>query len=447
MAFEHSSAYNYNDSIEGGGETQALLEYARAARAEFERNQELVESVDVMRFLDGATPKQRQEIFQNFGIAMFSDGCNGDCDICMVDANHGIKEQISPDSAEALLDEHQRTPGVSYSQKISLVPYMGSDLLDYPYPFEIARKIEQGAGTPSWDEDRVRARYYTHLPPHAIEPQLKHMSDSIVKMVRSSFFSGEINPNDAPYFVVSVTNNNVDRTSQFRRAVTEIVREKLGNPSGHTMAYVDELLDEHCFAYRNDGSQLVDLGRHYPGDDTPIDDLTIMKSCPEGVMITPNGITSKVFTLPTNDNTTGMLGMPFDQTGKVFKLDKMMMYDEMLDKLSAGEPTEIVMSSLRSSVVSGIEGVPEEILSPRNELLREAFCWYNFMFSDKLMKSQYGQDASLLHEISVIPGALKQFNLRLLEARVILKRTKDSDPRAAAYLKRTLDRIMHTNLA
>ncbi|MCL1876865.1 hypothetical protein FWF74_02425 [Candidatus Saccharibacteria bacterium] len=453
MAFEFGGTgdlYTANNS-----ETQALLDYAREERAKFEQECELRENVDAMSFLDGASAEQRHDVFFNLSSIMFTNGCNGNCDICLVDAKPGITKQISTESAEEFISEHHQTPGLLYRERIGVVPYYRSDLLDHPDAFKISEMIRRGAGDPAWNEMNVKQYNYTHLPPHAIEPLLKHMTEHIIGMVKDFLDDKDLDPRKTPDFIVSVVNNNEERATKLRRVVTDSVLNNTAimaqwaecSPT-ELMSLINYLLDTYCFAPRNNGYKLSDHGRHYPGDHVPVEELNIPLPCKEGVMLTPDGIVSNIYVLPTNDNPTGALELPFAGTGKVFRRSEEFTHDGILMKLLQGESPEIVLSSLRNSIVGGPEGVPASILTPRNELLREAQCWNEYMRLDKIFKRKRDSSMSLVYAMSQdSPAGLEKFGQRIVEAYQILQRTGNSDPRAAAYLKRTLDRIMNEPLS
>ena len=229
----------------------------------------------------------------------------------------------------------------------------------------------------------------------------------------------------------------------FRRDLIEEVIRKLDDPecdNPENRAMLRKETNRLFYDRRVEGS-LLHIGRNYPGDHVPVQDLAIQQPFSEGVYIDPNGIRSIVYVLPTENNPTGTLEMSYSETKRVFKRTgyaRPHIESTLKDQVIYEEDPSI-LPSLRNSIVGDPEDLAGDILTPRNELLREAFAWRNFECSILRDIQKFGR-ARFESELKA-SGTLDEIRARWDETIEILNRTYDSDERSAEYLTLVLNQM------
>lgn len=420
----------------------SLDECAAAEHDKFAAEVKTRERVDAMQFVDCLDDGEQQTILGNLVGIPLTDACNGRCKFCSVCARPGIKKQFTWDSAVRLVKKFNHASRQTDFQKSQILFYYNTDQLDWEETDDSGNVVHDSHDLARFVERKHRTTKtagVTHLPPHGINGLLKQMSDELAFAVN--------NIGVATYPLnISITDDNADLIAKFRDRLIRDVIKKCNVPEEYVKEAHANLYQEteRLFYDRRKPGMLSHIGWNYPGDHVPVQDLILQQPFAEGVYIDPNGIESVIHVLPTEENKTGTIQMPYSATGKVFKRIGCYTRSHIASTLSENildhsEPA--ILPSLRNSIV----GNPEDlaggggILTPRNELLREAFAWRNFECSIIHDRQKLGT-AKFESELAV-SDTLAEMRTRLYETIEILNRTHENDARATEYLEYILNEM------
>jgi|GEM_PF-2931557 len=426
---------------------------ARAERAKFAEELQTREQVDAGQFLDGVSPNSRQLIFQNLSKIALTKGCNGRCSFCSVCANPGITKQLSYDSVAPIIAEFHQTHAADYNRRTMLEPFLDSELLDWgevdgngsiTRDFrDILECLERSLVKTPQDHPNTNGlgftKFMTHVPPHSAEALLEFLSNT---KSAQEYEDDVIKP-----FIslrISQTENNKELVSRLKEKLMKRLIARYGMRS-NTQQYEKDMSVEIGSEDDNQaGSHLCHIGRNYPGDSTPIEELDVGPVHSEGVMLTPDGFVSRVWVLPTDDNPRGVLEIPFSEdTGVIARYDPRMKHLDNI-KSKRGTPEDgifqCLMPTLRDTLIATNDhAIVEDYLTPRNEILREAAVWNSFECGIKTHKKldkiieQYSQPEYYQHIME-----------RLAQTNAILDTHAgeiSDDDRVVKYLRETKARL------
>ena len=433
---------------------RSLEECAAAERTKFVEDLKAREQIDARQFFDGMSPKSRELIFKNMSKIAYTKNCNGRCKFCSVCAEPGITKQLSYDSTEPIITEFQQTHAADYARRHSLDPFLAGDLLDWGEVDEngnitrdfrdVLRIMERGLIMGPYDDPKAEplafTKFMTHVPPHSAEVLLEFLSTTKTAQEYTQDFI-------KPY--ISLRISQTESNSE----LVELIKEKLMRRMVGTYGIRNNTQEYQRLISANIGGggpafsgSLYHVGRNYPGDHVPIEDLDIGPLHSEGVMLTPDGLVSHIWVLPTNENPRGILEIPFsEETGVIARYDPRMKHlaDSQSGRVNAQTDIyQALMPTLKSTLIATHDhAATKDYLTPRNELLREAFAWNSFENTIRTHKEQ-GEVAKRFS----LPDRYRLITDRLMQTEDILNRYMEQNPdggddRVVGYLRHARERV------